>query len=607
MTYFCSTRGGQKEVNFEDVVRSGYATDGGMYMPHSIPKLDLSLFLDLLETQHITERKDSKMKSLSGTKGLYQRVALEIFSLFVFQNEISPEELKQLVETSFSSDIFPNEEGVLGLAVSPDDIHFAELFYGPTMAFKDLGLSFLGNILSHFLQRNRAVANIVVATSGDTGSAAIHAVKGKKNINLFVLYPIGGRISKLQELQMTTAVDYNIYPIGIDGTSDDADVPLRRVFEDLEFREKRKLCSINSINWCRIMVQIVHYVVCYLKIMGTQKVRNFVQQNREKKNGEEEEEREIDQDHQLVVSIPCGAWGNLTAGLIARKMGVPLKFVVATNKNDVLHKFIQEGCYRPLETPQATNAPAMDIAAPYNVERVLWLLFDGDAVRVQSCLTNLEKNGEFFLEKKDLELLQSWIVASESVQSDEVVEEIKRWHDETSYLLCPHSAIGVRAARLYRQKFKGQAICSILTAHAAKFPETISLALGKEYVSPLSSLVELPTSSLVFPGNKDDWEKHLRELIVVASKRWIPSKGVSSSRSIEETKEKEELDELDELSDQVAVLDHVPLSCITGFLAIVFFVNLGIFVLTLHDKFYDLFEEVEGQTCGAIREEIFDF
>ena len=225
------------------------------------------------------------------------------------------------------------------------------------------------------------------------------------------------------------------------------------------------------------MVQIVHYVVCYLKIMGTQKVRNFVQQNREKKNGEEEEEREIDQDHQLVVSIPCGAWGNLTAGLIARKMGVPLKFeiysfslfilayhcslpkltypyhprfVVATNKNDVLHKFIQEGCYRPLETPQATNAPAMDIAAPYNVERVLWLLFDGDDVRVQSCLTNLEKNGEFFLEKKDLELLQSWIVASESVQSDEVVEEIKRWNDETSYLLCPHSAIGVRAARLYR-------------------------------------------------------------------------------------------------------------------------------------------------------------
>ncbi|VDI00928.1 Hypothetical predicted protein, partial [Mytilus galloprovincialis] len=338
-----STRGGVSGLSFQDALYTGYAADGGILVPESIPVLDM----DTLRS----------WSSLS-----YIDLAKKIVPLFVDEHEIPASDLNDLLDKAFAK--FTHQE-IAPIQRLKNGLNIMELFHGTTWAFKDLALSCVGQFLEYFLSKQKKHLTLVVGTSGDTGSAAIEAVKGFEYVDIIVLLP-KGRCSKVQEQQMITAVEKNVHVYRVEGTSDDLDIPIKEIFKDVAFTKKHNLSSINSINWSRIMVQIVHYIFGYLQMCPRC-------------------------DGEVEIIVPTGACGNVTSGFIAKLMGVPIKFVCAVTQNDIVARAITKGDYSMSDSVIPTLAPAMDIQIPYNMER-LWYLITQDSELICKLMTEFESN-----------------------------------------------------------------------------------------------------------------------------------------------------------------------------------------------------------------------
>ncbi len=426
-----STRGQVKDLNFTQAVLMGLADDGGLLLPQQIPTLNRN-----------------ELQALSGLS--YPELAFEVISRFV--DDIPPADLKKLIETSYASFEHPQVTPV----VKHDNVHILELFHGPTLAFKDVALQFLGNLFEYLLIRDKRHMNIIGATSGDTGSAAIYGVRGKKNINIFILHP-HGRVSPVQELQMTTVTDENVFNLAIDGTFDDAQSIVKEIFGDLEFKEKHALGAVNSINWARVLAQVVYYFYAWFQVS--------------KETGADK----------IDVSVPTGNFGDIFAGYIAKQMGVPIqRLILATNANNILSRFINAGDYSKAKVHHSLS-PSMDIQVASNFERYLYYLLDCDAQKVVTTMADFAKTGVLKVTEEQLQQVQSEF-ASASVDDEMTLEMIKSFYQQTGYILDPHTAVGVAAGQQL-QDAATPLVC-LATAHPAKFGEAVNRATGTEPALP---------------------------------------------------------------------------------------------------------------------------
>ncbi len=452
-----STRGGVTGASFEDVVMGGLAPDRGLYVPENIPKLS----------------KDE----IDGLKLLpFDELAHNIMRRYIPEESIPSSDLSDLLKKSTknfrSKDVTPVQK--------VGDTWVMELFHGPTFAFKDVALQFLGNLFEYFLQRrrsqrkNQARLTILGATSGDTGSAAIYGLRGKENIQCFILFPTG-RVSEIQERQMTTVTDENIHCISMDGTFDDCQAIVKRAFDDNTFRDRVSLGAVNSINWARVLAQMTYYFWAFFRVKSASGV-----------NGEE---------CPIHCSVPTGNFGDVLAGYYARCMGIPLgHLLVATNENDILHRFITSGKYWKTEVI-STISPSMDITVSSNFERYLFHLCGNDPSTLRQWMENFEKTGKLTVEGGLLSTVKSDFLSSR-VTMKENLENIKKQWETNSYLFCPHSSIGSAGANQHHPSVLPPDRTVVLaTAHAAKFPDAIKEVVNPIPVAPeqLEALWSLPT------------------------------------------------------------------------------------------------------------------
>ena len=431
---YISTRGGIEPVSFTEAVMMGLANDGGLLLPRAIPRIGGETYAD--------------WKGLS-----YPELAFEVMSRFI--DDIPEAELRVLINRSYAS--FDSEE-VIPL-VHQGSLHIMELFHGPTLAFKDVALQFLGNIFEYLLEKNDSVMNILGATSGDTGSAAIYGVRGKERINIFILHP-HERVSKVQEKQMTTVTDSNVFNIAIRGTFDDGQAIVKSIFNDLDFKEKQHLGAINSINWARVLAQVVYYVHACLHISNHEN------------------------DKATDFSVPTGNFGDIFAGYIAKRMlpeGTIRKLLLATNANDILSRMVSEGDYS-LHQVVATSSPSMDIQSASNFERYLYYLLDEEPNRTRQAMIQFTESG-----KLDLSDFQDQIqrdFTAEKASEADVSATIADFYKEYGYILDPHTAVGVHCALKHQRK--GIPVCCLATAHPGKFGDTVEEAIGKPLDLPES-------------------------------------------------------------------------------------------------------------------------
>ncbi len=423
---YLSTRDKSLNFSFKDIFLRGLAPDGGLFLPEKIKRYDLK-----------------ELESLS--KLSYTDLATEIIFNFC-SNDITREKLKILIKKSYSSF---SEENVVNLK-SIGNINLLELYHGPTLAFKDIAMQVIGNMYEELNVAHKKKVNIIVATSGDTGSAAISALNNRKNINLFVLHP-HNKISSIQRKIMTTIGSSNIYNIAIKGTFDDCQKIVKEMFNDNSFREKINMSGVNSINWARIICQIVYYFYSYFKVKT-----------------------------QINFSVPTGNFGDVYAGYVAKKMGLPInKLIVSTNENDILFRVINTGEYKPTKV-KSSLSPSMDIQIASNFERLLFDLVGENDNKVQSYMSLLSKDGNYRLDDKELEKLNENFL-SEKITDSETLRIIKDFFVNFGFILDPHTATAVGAS----YKAKNQCKTIVLgTAHPFKFLDTIKLSIGKNVEPP---------------------------------------------------------------------------------------------------------------------------
>ena len=416
---YISTRSKEKEYSFGEVFLKGLADDGGLYVPKSIKKYNSAEL--------------SKLKNLN-----YNELSTEIISQFS-GDFISREELSSLIKKSYST--FREKEVVKISNVG--EIKLLELFHGPTLAFKDVAMQFIGNLYEYYLNKNDKKINIVVATSGDTGAAAIDAIKGKSNLNIFVLHP-NNKISSVQRKIMTTVDDKNVFNIAIDGNFDDCQNIVKQMFSDLEFSKSINMSGVNSINWARIIAQAVYYFYSYFKL------------------GKET----------ISFSVPTGNFGDVFAGYLAKKMGLPIdKLIVATNENDILHRAISKGDYVSKEVKE-TLSPSMDIQLASNFERLIYYVNNSDSEKTAEIMKKVKQNS-YQIEKNNLDIIQKDFL-SESCNEQETLDIIKKNYEENNIILDPHTAVGVGAAK--KLSFNDCVVLS--TAHPCKFPDATNNAIS---------------------------------------------------------------------------------------------------------------------------------
>jgi len=374
---YVSTRDNSKEYNFEQVFLKGLADDGGLYVPTSLKKYS---------PQELQE-----LKKLS-----YNELSTEIINLFS-SDFISKDELSSLIKNSYSTF---REKEVVKLS-NVGDIKLLELFHGPTLAFKDVAMQFIGNLYEYYLGKNNKKINIVVATSGDTGAAAIDAIKGKSNLNIFVLHP-NNRISSVQRRIMTTVEEKNVFNIAIEGNFDDCQNIVKSMFADLEFSKSINLSGVNSINWARIIAQAVYYFYSYFKL-----------------------------DKETVsFSVPTGNFGDVFAGYLAKQMGLPIeKLIVATNENDILHRAISKGDYVSKEVKE-TLSPSMDIQLASNFERLIYYINNSDSSKTVEIMKKVKHNS-YQIEKNNLDIIKKDFL-SESCNEQETLEIIKKNYEKNN-------------------------------------------------------------------------------------------------------------------------------------------------------------------------------
>ena len=431
---------------------TGLAPDGGLYLPSEIPKLP-SDFLDTWKNMSFNE------------------LAFEIMRLYINEREIPNDDLKDLIKRSYST--FRSPE-VTPLKKLDDKLYLLELFHGPTYAFKDVALQFVGNLFEYFLTRRnskkgdgepRDVITVVGATSGDTGSAAIYGLRGKKDVSVFILYPTG-RISPIQEEQMTTVEDSNVHTLSVKGTFDDCQDIVKLIFGDKEFNDKYHVGAVNSINWARILAQQTYYFYSFFQL-----------------------QKQVQGKVRFVV--PSGNFGDILAGYYAYKMGLPAdKLIIATNENDILDRFMKSGEYAKQQEVgvKATYSPAMDILISSNFERLLWYLIrdnvtGGDDEKAGSVLNDwmkqLKENGKFVAPQKVVEKARV-VFDSDRVDNDATIETIKHVYSTNpeKYVIDPHTSVGIKTSHRFIEKDQEPIqYISLSTAHPAKFSEVVNKAL----------------------------------------------------------------------------------------------------------------------------------
>lgn len=429
--HYISTRGGIAPIGFAQAVMMGLATDGGLLVPTAIPTVDAE-----------------RLRIWAGLS--FPELALEITTLFI-GDDIPRADLKTLIDRSYSTFTHPEVTPL----VTAGATRILELFHGPTAAFKDIALQWLGNVFEYLLEREGGQLNIVGATSGDTGSAAIYGVRGKARIQIFILHP-KGRVSPIQERQMTTVLDANVHNIAVRGTFDDAQSIVKTLFNDLPFKSAYQLGAVNSINWARILAQTVYYFYAWGRLTGG----------------------EINQ--RISFSVPTGNFGDVFAGYIAKRMGLPIeRLIIATNRNAILTRFIQTGIYAVEQQVYQTLSPAMDIQLASNFERYLYYLYNGDTAQVRARLDDLQHTGQLSVSDALHQQAQADFAAV-AVSDAETLDQIRATEQASGYILCPHTAVGVRAARDWPD-----AVC-LATAHPAKFGEAVADAIGREAPPPLA-------------------------------------------------------------------------------------------------------------------------
>ena len=423
---YISTRSSSESLPFESVFIKGLADDGGLFLPEKDYKFD--------------EKDLSKLQGMS-----YYELATEIVHKFT-GDFIEKDNLYDLVKKSYSS--FRSEEVVKLRKVG--NFNILELFHGPTLAFKDIAMQLIGNFYEYYLLKNENFINIIVATSGDTGAAAIDAIKRKKNLNIFVLHP-HNRISSVQRRIMCTVKEKNVFNIAIKGNFDDCQNLVKAMFVDQNFSKKINMSGVNSINWARIVAQTVYYFFCFFSLKS--KKLNF--------------------------SVPTGNFGDIYAGYLAKKMGLPIdKLIVATNQNDILHRAISKGDYTSKKVSE-TFSPSMDIQLASNFERLIFEIQGCNSDKTKNIMAKVKENN-YKLDETSLNKINKDFL-SEKLSEDETINEIKEVFKNHNIVLDPHTAIGYGVAK----KLKQDNNCVILsTAHPSKFPEAIKNALGKNEELP---------------------------------------------------------------------------------------------------------------------------
>ena len=418
---YVSTRNNKNELTFKDVFIKGLADDGGLFVPKNVKLLN-------------TEELD-KLKNLS-----YNDLACEILNPFC-SDFINKEDLKTIVTKSYST--FRDKEVVK--ISNLGNIKLLELYHGPTLAFKDIAMQFIGNLYDYYLSKNNDFLNVVVATSGDTGAAAIDAIKGKNNMNIFVLHP-NNKISKVQRKLMTTGNEKNVFNIAIDGNFDDCQNLVKAMFSDLEFSKSIKMTGVNSINWARIIAQAVYYFYTCFKLNSSKPIS---------------------------FSVPTGNFGDVFAGYLAKKMGLPIdKLIVATNQNDILHRAISKGEYISKKVEQ-TISPSMDIQLASNFERLIYYINNSNSEITAEIMKKIKEN-VYQIDKINLESIQKDFV-SESCNEKETLDIIKKYFEKNNVILDPHTAVGVGVAN----KLSLDDCVVLSTAHPCKFPDATENAIKK--------------------------------------------------------------------------------------------------------------------------------
>ena len=455
---YISTRGQAPELTFEDAMLTGLARDGGLYVPETIPKLSTD-----------------DIKAMAGKS--YEEIAFQVMRPFV-GDTFSDDDFKGIIERAYKD----FGHAARAPLVQLDHGHYLlELFHGPTLAFKDFAMQLIGQLFQTALSRRNERVTIVGATSGDTGSAAIEAFRGLENVDVFIMYP-HGRISEVQRRQMTTPSETNVHALAMDGDFDDCQARLKDMFNDFEFRDGVRLAGVNSINWARVLAQVVYYFSSAVSVGAP--------------------------DRKVSFTVPTGNFGDIFAGYIAKRMGLPIdRLVVATNQNDILHRCLSGQGYHKGETSPSIS-PSMDIQVSSNFERALFDAYDRDGNAVSQLMDELKQSG-FDVSQGAMEVLQSHFDsgrASEEETSSTITETLKT----SGELLCPHSAIGVKVAN--DQPASETPMITLATAHPAKFPDAVEAASGIRPPLParMADLYERDERVTRIANNLDALKDHIK-------------------------------------------------------------------------------------------------
>ncbi len=412
---YCSTRGGVQGLSFVDSLMTGLAPDGGLLVPESIPD--------------VTAQLDS-WRDLS-----FVELAQQVIALFV--DDIERETLDKLITEAYASFSHPEVIGWRTLG----DVTLMELFHGPTLAFKDVALQLVGRLFEHVLAERGEHMNILGATSGDTGGAAIASVRGQDNIDIFILYP-DSKVSPLQEMQMTTVTDNNVHCVAVQGSFDDCQSLMKEVFADLDFKQEFHLGAVNSVNWARVMAQIVYYGYASLRF-----------------------------EQPPAFCVPTGNFGNIFAAYMAREMGFPMdRLLMATNENDILVRFFATGEYARGEV-HYTLSPAMDIQVASNFERFLYYYFDKDAQRLKEFMQEFQSTGRASIGAPP----GDDVLLATAVDTQQTLATVKSVFEQFDYVLDPHTAVAFAACQEFGKQCSAPLVC-VATAHPAKFPEAVKQA-----------------------------------------------------------------------------------------------------------------------------------
>jgi threonine synthase len=453
---YVSTRGEAPTLGFIDVTLAGLARDGGLYMPQSWPRLS--------------------PETIAGFAGKpYAEVAVEVIRPFT-GDQIALSNLSRIAREAYGTFRHP---AVAPLAQTDANIFLLELFHGPTLAFKDLAMQFLARLMDHALEQRGERVTIVVATSGDTGGAAVEAFRGRNRIDLVVLFP-DGRVSDVQRRMMTTADDANIHAVAIRGTFDDCQALVKGMFNHHAFADRVRLAGVNSINWARIVAQAVYYFTAAVALGAPHR--------------------------KVAFTVPTGNFGDIFAGHVARSMGLPVdRLVIATNVNDILVRTLTTGTYEPREVI-ATSSPSMDIQVSSNFERLLFEGYDRDAAAVRALMKNLAQSNRFEIAARPLAAIRAGFAAGRAGE-DEVAAAIRTALRETGHFVDPHTAVGIAVAEK-EPRDPALPMVVLSTAHAAKFPDAVEAACGKRPPLPdwLSGLSERPEHVTVLPPDPKDIE-----------------------------------------------------------------------------------------------------